>query len=117
MDFEFTESQRAQQDAVRRFVEKEMPKHLVQKWDEAGEFPLDLLDKMAAIGLMGASLPTVYGGTGGGVMEEVIVLEELSRHSSSVALAYGMDVCFGAVTIERHGSDDQRQIIIPSENG
>jgi acyl-CoA dehydrogenase len=113
VDFELTDSQRAQQDAVRRFVEKEMPKHLVQKWDEAQEFPLDLLDKMAEIGLMGASLPTEYGGTGGGVMEEVIVLEELSRHSSSVAMAYGMDVCFGAVTIERHGSDDQRQNFLP----
>lgn len=113
MNFQLTDEQRAQQEAVRRFVEKEMPKSLVAKWDADQEFPVDLLDKMAAIGLMGASISTEYGGTGGGVMEEVIVLEELARHSSSVALAYGLDVCFGAVTIERHGSGHQRQYFMP----
>lgn len=113
MNFELTEEQRALQEAVRRFVEKEMPKHLIAQWDQAGEFPDDLLDKMADIGLMGASVPVAYGGTGGGVMEETIILEEISRHSSSVAMAYGMDVCFGAVTIERHGNDEQRQYFLP----
>ena len=71
MNFEFTEDQRALQDVVRRFVEKEMPKSSVASWDEKGEFPLPLLDKMAAIGLMGASISEEYGGSGGGVMEEV----------------------------------------------
>lgn len=113
MHFEFSDEQRAQQEAVRRFVEKEMPKNLVAKWDEDEEFPVGLLDKMASVGLMGASIATEYGGTGGGVMEEVIVLEELARHSSSVALAYGLDVCFGAVTIERHGSEEQRKHFMP----
>lgn len=113
MDFELTEDQRAQRDAVRRFVEKEMPKQLVASWDEKGEFPMELLDKMAQVGLMGASIPVAYGGTGGGVMEEVLVIEELSRHSSSVAMAYGLDVCFGAVTIERHGSAAQREFFMP----
>ena len=108
MNFEFTEEQRALQDVVRRFVEKEMPKSSVASWDEKGEFPVPLLDKMAALGFMGASISEEYGGSGGGVMEEVIVLEELSRHSSSIALAYGLDVCFGAVTIERHGTPEQR---------
>ena len=48
MNFEFTEDQRALQDVVRRFVEKEMPKSSVASWDEKGEFPVPLLDKMAA---------------------------------------------------------------------
>ncbi len=99
MNFELTEEQRALQDLVRKFVEKEMPKSSVAAWDEQGEFPVALLDKMASLGMMGASLPEEYGGSGGGVMEEVIVLEELARHSSSIALAYGLDVCLGGVTI------------------
>jgi len=113
MDFRFTEEQRALQDTVRRFVEKEMPKSSVAAWDEQNEFPTPLLDKMAAIGLMGATVSEAHGGSGGGVMEEVIVLEELSRHSSSIGLAYGMDVCFGAVTIERHGTEEQRREFLP----
>ena len=113
MDFRFSDDQRALQDMVRRFVQKEMPKERVAEWDKNEEFPTDLLDKMAEIGLMGATVPEEYGGTGGGVMEEVIVLEELSRHSSTVALAYGLDVCFGAVTIERHGTEEQRREFLP----
>ncbi|WP_442580979.1 acyl-CoA dehydrogenase family protein [Mesorhizobium sp. ASY16-5R] len=113
MDFEFTEDQKALQELTRRFVEREMPKEAVAAWDKEGEFPPDLLDKMAQIGLMGASIPEEYGGSGGGVMEETIVLEELARHSSTVALAYGLDVSFGAVTIERHGTDDHRREFLP----
>ena len=113
MDFRFSDDQRALQEVVRRFVEKEMPKDKVAEWDKKEEFPPELLDKMAAIGLMGATISEQYGGTGGGAMEEVIVLEELSRHSSTVALAYGLDVCFGAVTLERHGSDTQRKEFLP----
>ena len=113
MDFRFTDEQRALQDAVRRFVEKEMPKSSVAEWDRQNEFPSSLLDRMASIGLMGATVPEAYGGSGGGVMEEVIVLEEISRHSSSVGLAYGMDVCFGAVTLLRHGTEEQRAEFLP----
>jgi alkylation response protein AidB-like acyl-CoA dehydrogenase len=88
-----------------------MPKEAVAAWDRDGEPAPDLLDKMAAVGLMGASLPEEFGGTGGGVIEETIVLEELARHSSTVALAYGLDVCFGAVTLERHGTEEQKKFL------
>ena len=113
MDFELTEDQRALQDVIRRFVEKEMPKQQIAAWDKKGEFPDNLLDRMVDIGLMGASVPKQYGGTGGGVVEEVIILEEIARHSSTIAMAYGMDICFGAVTIERHGSQEQRDWFLP----
>ena len=107
MNFDFTEDQLALRDLVRKFVEREMPKDAVAEWDAKGVFPEGLLGKMAEIGLMGASVPEEFGGTGGGVVEETIVLEELARHSSTVALAYGLDISFGAVTIERHGSDQR----------
>lgn len=113
MNFEFTQDQKALQDLTRRFVEREMSKEAIAAWDREGEFPPALLDKMAAIGLMGASIPEEYGGSGGGVMEETIVLEELARHSSTVALAYGLDISFGAVTIERHGTEEHRREFLP----
>jgi acyl-CoA dehydrogenase len=113
MHFEFSEDQLALQALVRKFVEKEMPKAAVADWDREAEFPMELLGKMADIGLMGASLGEEYGGSGGGVVEETIVLEELARHSSTVALAYGLDVSFGAVTIERHGREDQKREFLP----
>jgi alkylation response protein AidB-like acyl-CoA dehydrogenase len=100
MDFNFTEDQNALRDLVRWFVEREMSKEAVAGWDRDSAFPQSLLDRMAEIGLMGASIPEEYGGSGGGVMEETIVLEELARHSSTVAL-------------ERHGNEEQRREFLP----
>ncbi|MBO6720069.1 MAG: acyl-CoA dehydrogenase family protein [Rhizobiaceae bacterium] len=113
MDFDFSNDQRALRDLVRKFVEREMPKDAVAKWDKENELPIELLDKMAEIGLMAATLPEEYGGTNGGVVEETIILEEVARHSSTVALAYGLDVCFGAVTLERFGNDEQKAEFLP----
>lgn len=113
MDFDFTDDQIALRDLTRKFVEREMPKHDIAAWDRDSAFPPTLLDRMAEIGLMGASIPEEYGGSGGGVMEETIVLEELARHSSTVALAYGLDVSFGAVTLERQGSEAQKREFLP----
>lgn len=113
MNFELSEEQRALQDLMRRFVAKEMPKDAVAAWDDKGEYPAPLLRQMADIGLMGASIPLEFGGAGGGVMEEVIILEELARHSSTIALGYGLDACFGAVTIQRHGTPAQRAEFLP----
>jgi alkylation response protein AidB-like acyl-CoA dehydrogenase len=113
LNFGFTDDQVALRELVKKFVEREMPKESVATWDAEGVFPPALLDKMAQVGLMGASIPEEFGGTGGGVIEETIILEELARHSSTVALAFGLDVSFGAVTIERHGSDEQKQEFLP----
>lgn len=113
MDFALTGDQQALQALVAKFVAREMPKDAVAAWDRDNEFPQGLLARMADIGLMGASIPEEYGGSGGGVVEEAIVLEELARHSSTVALAYGLDVSFGAVTIERHGTPEQKREFLP----
>ena len=77
MNFDFTEDQLALRDLVRKFVEREMPKDAVADWDAKGVFPEGLLDKMAEIGLMGASVPEEFGGTGGGVVEDTIVLRRV----------------------------------------
>jgi len=49
------------------------------EWDEASRFPLELLPKLAEMGLLGVIFPEEYGGTGLGYVEYVIVIEELSR--------------------------------------
>lgn len=113
MDFSLTTGQQALQQRVRQFVQSEMPKALVAQWDKGSVFPRDLLGKMADAGLTRTTIPERHGGSGGGVMEEVILLAEIANHSSTVALAFGMDICFGAVTIERHGSEAQRDELLP----
>ena len=78
--FDFDHLNRTQyRDLTRKFVEREMSKEAISAWDRDSAFPPELLDRMAEIGLMGASIPEEYGGSGGGVMEETIILEELAK--------------------------------------
>lgn len=49
------------QDTLRRFVANEISPY-VNDWDEAGEFPRELYEKAARVGLLGIGFPDAYGG-------------------------------------------------------
>ena len=78
MDFTFTEEQKHLRKSVREFAEGEIAPH-VMEWDEASHFPLELLPKLAEMGLLGVIFPEEYGGAGLGYVEDAAVIEELSR--------------------------------------
>ena len=65
MNFDFTEDPLALRGLVRKFVAREMPQDAVADRDAKGVFAEGLRDKMARIGLMGASVPAGFGGNGG----------------------------------------------------
>ena len=86
MDFRFTDEQEMMRDTVRKFVEREMPVEKVREWDKQEVTPNDLYKKMAEVGLLGASIPEEYGGSGGGVIEETLIAENfVSLEDSSPA--------------------------------
>ncbi|MFH1091269.1 MAG: acyl-CoA dehydrogenase family protein [Pseudomonadota bacterium] len=113
MNFEFTDEQKMLRETVRKFVDREMPVEKVREWDNKEITPPDLYKKMAEVGFLGSSIPEEYGGSGGGVIEEAIITEELSVRSSSCAMLYGLAVCFGALTIERQGTKEQKDYFLP----
>ena len=78
MDFQLTPEQQQLRRSVREFAEGEIAPH-VMEWDEASHFPLEIMPKLAAMGLLGVIFPEQYGGAGLGYMEYVIAIEELSR--------------------------------------
>ena len=63
---------------LRRFVDAEIMPY-AEDWDEAGEIPIELWPKAAAVGLLGLGYPEQYGGTPGDVWLTQIATEELSR--------------------------------------
>ncbi|MFW5968321.1 MAG: acyl-CoA dehydrogenase family protein [Persicimonas sp.] len=67
---------------ARRFAEREIRPH-VDRWEEAGEFPRQLYEKAAEAGLLGVGFPEEYGGSGGGPMAIVMVIEGLMRGGST----------------------------------
>jgi isovaleryl-CoA dehydrogenase len=81
--------------------------------DRENHFPMDLWPKMGSLGLLGVTVDEEYGGAGMSYLEHVVVMEELSRASGSVALAYGAHSNLCVNQIFRNGSKAQRERYLP----
>lgn len=86
MDFRPSDEQELLRRTVREFAEAEMRPH-VMEWDEAQHFPMDLLPKLAALGLMGIQFDEQYGGAGMSAVDYCICIEELARVCPAIALS------------------------------
>ncbi|GHH63968.1 acyl-CoA dehydrogenase [Streptosporangium violaceochromogenes] len=80
---------------------------------ERGEFPYDIVRRMAGMGLFGLPIPEEYGGMGGDGFALCLVLEELARVDSSVAITLEAAVSLGAMPIYRFGTAEQRARWLP----
>ena len=67
------------------------------EWDKSETFPSHVWKKLGEIGILGAAFPEQYGGTGGGIIEEMLITEELSYGFSDLGLTYLLGVCFGGI--------------------
>ncbi|MEV4550192.1 acyl-CoA dehydrogenase family protein [Nonomuraea wenchangensis] len=80
---------------------------------EREEFPYDIVRRMSAMGLFGLPFPEEYGGMGGDYFALCLVLEELARVDSSVAITLEAAVSLGAMPIYRFGTEEQRAHWLP----
>jgi len=80
---------------------------------ERGEFPYDIVARMAKLGLFGLPFPEEYGGMGGDLFAFCLALEELARVDSSVAITLEAAVALGAMPIYRFGTEEQRRRWLP----
>jgi acyl-CoA dehydrogenase len=113
LDFELTEEQKMIVETVRKFKEKECPKEKVREWDKTETFPTHVWKRLGEIGLLGAAFPEQYGGTGGGIIEETLITEELSYGFSDLGLTYLLGVCFGGISILEQGNEEQKKKYLP----
>src|SRR5258708_15660870 len=117
MDFSFTDEQQQLGGSVREFVESEIAAH-VMEWDEASQFPSELIPKLAEMGLMGVIFPEEYGGAGLGYVEYATVIEELSRVDGSIGLIVAAHNSLCTNHIYKFGTPEQRKkYVTPSAQG
>ena len=74
---------------VRRFTEREIVPHL-DDWERAGELPRDLHRAAAKVGLLGIGFAEEVGGSGGGLLDSVVVTEEIIQAGGSSGLIAGL---------------------------
>ena len=113
MDFELNEERRMLIDTLRKFVAQECPPEYAREIDENETFPHELFKKMADLGFMRMPFPSKYGGLDGNIIDEVIIIEELSKASAAIGLTYFLSTCFGGKSIEFFGNEAQRQEYLP----
>lgn len=100
------------QDIVRGFSQKELAPRAAEI-DKTNTFPADMWLKMGEMGLLGITAPEKYGGAGMGYLSHVLVMEELSRASASVALSYGAHSNLCVNQLVRNGSEAQKEKYLP----
>lgn len=108
MNFELTEEQLQVKYSVREFAEGELAPH-VMEWDESQHFPMDLVPKLADLGLMGIIIPEEYGGAGMGYVEYATILEELARVDPSITLSVAAHNSLCTNHIYQMGTKQQRE--------
>ncbi len=112
MDFSFTGEQELFRKSVREFCEKKLAPR-VREIDENGEIPYDILEDLAAFGLLGITISERYGGRGADFTTAAIAAEEIARADISMAAAvyYLVEAGWGFL-MERYANERARDEIL-----
>ena len=117
MDFRPTEEQKLLRRTVREFAETEIRPH-VREWDQAQHFPIELIPKLASLGLLGIQFPERYGGAGMSAIDYCTCIEELARVDPGVALSVAAHNGLCSSHIFTFGNEEQRQkFLVPLARG
>lgn len=112
IELDLTEEMKLLQRSVRDFAEAEIKPH-VMKYDEAQEFPLEIVKKMGELGFLGVTVPEELGGAGLSASEFIIIMEEISRVDPSVGLTLAAHSGLCLQHIMMFANPDQRRRFIP----
>src|SRR5919202_4149462 len=112
MDLRLTDEQQILRRTIREFAEAEIRPH-VMEWDEAQHFPMDLLPKLASLGLTGIQFPEQYGGAAMSAVDYCICIEELARVCPAIALSVAAHNGLCSSHIATFGNDAQKARYLP----
>ena len=110
MDFNLTQEQLQIREEIRK-VCKEFPDAYWREIDGEKKYPEAFVRKLSELGWLAALIPEEYGGTGLGITEASIILEEIN-HSGGVATACHAQM-YTMGTLLRHGSEEQKRRYLP----
>ena len=113
MDFETTEEHQLIRDAIRKIC-ADFPDEYWSKCDNGHLFPWDFYNALAEAGWIGIAIPEQYGGSGRGITEASIVLEEVAASGAAMNGASSIHLSiFGMHPVVKYGSEDMKQKYLP----
>ena len=107
-----SEEERAVQDAVARFTDERVIPIIGDAFD-AGRFPKELVPEIAALGLLGSSLPEKYGCAGLNGVSYGLICQELERGDSGIRSFVSVQSSLCMYPIYAYGSEEQRMRWLP----
>jgi alkylation response protein AidB-like acyl-CoA dehydrogenase len=110
--FTLSEDQEQLRREIRDFAAREIAPN-VMRWDEASEFPADVVKQLGQMGLMGIIFPMEYGGSGLGYVDYMLAIEELSAVDGSVGIIVAAHNSLGTNHIFLAGTEEQRRKYVP----
>ncbi|OBU61727.1 acyl-CoA dehydrogenase family protein [Stenotrophomonas maltophilia] len=108
-----SEEERAVQESVARFTNERVLPIIGDAFDQA-RFPSELVPEIASLGLLGATLPTEYGGGGLGAVSYGLICQELERGDSGLRSFVSVQSSLCMYPIYAYGSEEQRQQWLPA---
>src|SRR5579863_7264672 len=112
MDLELTEAQRSARDVARRFAREKLGPIGVEA-DRSHRYPVEAIDELARLGMLGIFLPEQYGGAGLDHVAYSLVLEELAVECASTAVIMSAHSSLGSWPILGTGNEDQKNRYLP----
>src|SRR6476646_3775804 len=112
MSFDLSADHEQFRRTVRDFAEKEIAPHAAQ-WDREHTFPVDVVQKMGALGLFGLTAPEQYGGADGDFTSLCVAIEEIGRVDQSMGITLEAAVGLGINPILTFGSEEQKDTWLP----
>ena len=112
MDFSLSKQQNLFLQMIREFAEKEV-KPLAAEVDESERFPIETVEKMAKLGIMGIPFPTEYGGAGGDNQLYTMAVEELSRVCATTGVIVSAHTSLCCAPIMENGTPEQKAKYLP----
>ena len=118
MMFEFiSEEHEAIQLAARDFAQREIAP-IAAHFDETGEFPLETVRKMGALGFMGIEVPEEYGGVGMDTLAYVLAMVEICKADASHGTIMSVNNSLFCHGLLKYGTEDQKQkYVVPVASG
>src|ERR1700716_591392 len=112
MQFDLSDDHRLLRDTVRDFARQEIAP-VAEEIDRTHSFPYGIVRRLGELDLMGVPFPEEYGGAGGDSLAYALVVEELTRADSSVAITMCAHTSLGTQPIYLFGDQDQKERYLP----
>lgn len=108
MNFQLTTEQELVRQMVREFTKNEV-KPIAAEIDETERFPMETVEKMAKLGMMGIPFSEEYGGSGGDTLSYIIAVEELSKACGTTGVILSAHTSLCASLINQFGTPHQKE--------